>query len=97
MPNYSYLCGTCESITIHNAPYETRPTEVVCACGGEAKYTIDSPMVMRASYPDGTKRKGFAELREANKLTKEKYQTRNKETAAEITREIKKMGVKVEK
>ena len=59
-------------------------------CGGEGKKTICAPAVLQASYPDGTKRKGFQELKEAAKLESKMYELPY-EKRKEIRKEIKKI------
>jgi len=48
------------------------------------------PNVTRASFVDGTKRSGFAEMREALKLERESYKLKPSERT-EIKREIRKV------
>ena len=63
-------CGTRSIVTMlrAEATYEARWDCV--ECGGEqaVKRVPSAPMVAKASYPDGYKRKGFQELKEANHL-----------------------------
>jgi hypothetical protein len=40
-------------------------------CGGPMSKTLSAPNFTRASYVDGTKRKGFAEMKEAVKVERE--------------------------
>lgn len=95
-PNYEYICYECEAMDIQHFPLNQRPDVSHCSrCGLEVKYTISAPAFTKASYLDGTKRKGWADLREANRLSKEASVSR-KETAKEIRQEIKRMKVKVE-
>lgn len=96
MPSYDFFCDTCESLTIEQFPFRDRPEKIQCACGSLAAYQIGMPMVLKASYPDGHKRKGWSELREANKLIREAAKS-NHGTAKEIRNEIKKMKVNIEK
>lgn len=56
----------------------------------------EAPMVLEASYRDGVRRKGFAEQREAAKLTVAAA-TETKQNRKEIAAEIRKMGVKPSK
>lgn len=70
--------------------------ECVCLCTDppstwQRVYT--APTLMTASYPDGLKRKGFAELKESAKLHREAAVS-GKEKRQEIAKEIRKLGVK---
>ena len=59
-------------------------------CKGPAKRTISAPMVLKASYPDGMKRSGWAEMREQSKLetiVRSKQASKEDKTAAQ--KEIK--------
>lgn len=59
----------------------------------EWQRVFEAPMHMQASFPDGTKRKGWDQMREAAKIEKEALkQPQNKRT--EFAAEIKKLGVK---
>lgn len=70
MPNYHYFCEACSQETeAHYKLSETRPDTITCVhCQELAEYRIASPMVMNASLPDGSKRKGFQDLKEAARL-----------------------------
>lgn len=97
MAVYNFFCETCDQVFDGHFKIGTRPDKIPCpgGCGQEAEYRISAPMVMKASYPDGHKRKGWADLKAAAKLNIEAAGAK-KETAAEIKQEIKKMGVKLE-
>ena len=75
-----------------------RPEVAPCPdCGAEAQYRISMPNITgKASFLDGHKRKGWADLKEANKLVREAASSK-KDTAKEIRQEIKKLKVRVEK
>jgi hypothetical protein len=69
MATYQFHCEECGHVTDQYFRYEERPTHVPCEiCQQAAEYRIGAPLVMNASLPDGTKRKGFADLKEAAKL-----------------------------
>lgn len=70
MPTYIYNCSTCDLDTEHILSISQldsfiSPCEV---CGEPTKRVIRAPMIMKASVPDGTKREGFLELKEAARL-----------------------------
>lgn len=70
MPTYVYNCSICDLDTEHILSISqldtfTAPCEV---CGELTKRMIRAPMIMKASVPDGTKREGFLELKEAARL-----------------------------
>ncbi len=96
MPNYDFLCQECGHTTVENYPHAERPAVVPCrACGsGNAQYRIAAANVMSVALPDGTKREGFAELREASKLNLESA-TAKPDRKKEIREEIKKMRVDI--
>lgn len=98
MPNYDYVCGNCEHREELIVPYSERLSrEIPCEiCGHRLEWQFPAPTVMRASYVDGTKRKGWEDMRQANKLVKEAAVSKP-ETAREIRKEIAKRKVKVEK
>ena len=91
-PTYTYRCEQCDHVT--DGFYrlsETRPDQVPCeSCGEQAQYTLAAPLVMRASYPDGTKRKGFGDLKEASKINKMIAQTDDPEARKVLKKELKK-------
>lgn len=94
-PNYDYACETCDSVTIENFRIAERPDSITCACGGTAKFRIAAPNLMQASFPDGTRRKGWSELREASKLNKAMAVEKKADRKREMAAEIRKMGVKI--
>lgn len=97
MPTYNYRCDNCDVVHIESFPIANRPDSVGCPlCGESAHYEIAAVAFTKASYVDGHKRKGWADFKEANKLVREAAVSK-KDTAREIRKEIKKMGVKVEK
>ncbi len=56
-------------------------------CGGVCHRTISKPNVPRATYVDGTKRKGFEDLKKAAKLEVEMY-NKPPDQRAEYQKEI---------
>lgn len=93
-PTYTYRCEKCDQVTDGFFRLtETRPDELPCiVCGESATYELASPLVMRNSHPDGVKRKGWADLKEASKLNRAVAGTDNLEEKAALKREIKKTG-----
>ncbi len=96
MPTYTYKCHTCEHVTEKDFKYSERPSTLECEeCRDMAEYTISAPHVMRASFPDGHKRKGWDAVRHASKLNVARSAESNPETRKEISKEIKKLNVKI--
>lgn len=98
MPSYDYKCTTCEQKFIEVVKYDQREDKQLCPdCGtSTGVYCISAPNITRASYVDGTKRKGFSEMKEAAKLNREAAHS-GTEKRREIEKEIRRMGVKVSK
>ena len=95
MPTYTYVCEKCEHVTdsFHKLS-DPRPEQVPCEqCGDPARFRISAPMVMQVALPDGTKRKGWQDLREASKLNRQRAEASDS-TRKEMTQEIKKLGYK---
>lgn len=94
MPTYTYWCNTCEKML--DAFYtlkETRPDLINChQCNGVANYQLAAPMVLKASYLDGQRKKQWQDLREASKLNKAAAQTPNEQEKKELQNEQKKLG-----
>lgn len=63
-------CGTRSIATLlrTKATYENRWDCADCGAAASLKRVPSAPMVAKASYPDGYKRAGFQELKEANHL-----------------------------
>lgn len=65
-------------------------------CGKNVSYLIQAPMVLQASYPDGTNR--FRDEREKTKLKRARdalhYQTKKSETTIE---DLRKIGKEIDK
>lgn len=96
MPTYTFQCDECGSSTEEFYKYSERPETIQCACGGKASHTITAVgLMVKEAYLDGTKRKGFADLKEASKLNKEKARARDDSNRRELAAEIRKMGVKL--
>ena len=95
-PNYTYSCNVCGSTTEEFFKYSERPDIITCACGGVANHTITAVgLMVKEAYLDGTKRKGWTEMKEASKLNKEKAVARDDKSRKEIAAQIKKLGVKI--
>lgn len=79
MPSYPLECGECETQfePVHTIPEYDAIDEWECpGCGAavtKKNRIIMAANVTRASYVDGTKRKGFAEQREIHNLRKASY------------------------
>lgn len=87
------VCGQHEEVERPMAD-SSLPPDTGCA-PWEEPHTADwqrvyeAPMQLKASYPDGHKRKGWAEQREAVKLEKQAAVTGSRQTRAEISKEIR--------
>lgn len=93
MPTYLYKCEACPCTEEVLCKYEDRQESVHCTgCGHRAHLTMMGATVMRASYPDGHKRKGWNEIRTASKLNKQAAVESNPETKKQMVQEIKKMA-----
>lgn len=92
MPTYLYTCDNCGEYE-EVVPYAERENRTCPTCGSPVEYHIPSPMVLRASFPDGKRR--FDSLREANTLQKEAYGQKDKKNRKKIEQEIRKLGVRV--
>lgn len=87
-------CQDCNHVWDSLIQRSERDSQWPCPeCGGMGKRAVSAPMVMTASYPEGTKRKGWADLKEASKLKIESANSRD-DKKREIAKEIRKMGVK---
>lgn len=97
MPNYEFLCEPCMCVTTLNIPYSERPETVPCTfCSEPAKHMISLPAVMHVALPDGTRRRGWQDLKEAAKLNREAAISKN-DVKKDIKKEIRKLKVGVEK
>lgn len=92
MPVYEYTCPTCEIDYVEFRPYEERDTAGKCdACLGDTtRAWRTAPGQMGTALPDGVKRKGFAELKEAAKLENTAFNSRPKDRPA-IMKEVQKL------
>jgi hypothetical protein len=85
-------CEHCSSriaatVSRDNATYENRWDCPICSTENGMKRVPSAPMVAKASFPDGYKRAGFQELKEANRL-REDISGLKPEDRAKVTREI---------
>ena len=94
MFTYYYECKKCGEVIEHEwAGKLVPPTH----CDGEEMQWLGgkAPATFKASYRSGYKRPGFAEGKEAARLTQEAIKTQSgSETRREVAKEIKKMGIK---
>lgn len=93
MPTYLYICSLCSNELTMMIPFSEREDITMCdGCGHKtAELTIQAPSVMSIALPDGVKRKGWAEMREASKLNKQAGNLHG-EAKKEIVREINKIS-----
>jgi putative FmdB family regulatory protein len=94
MPMYPFQCPKCEEefdVVLSISDYDKESSWDCIQCEGvvtKDDRIICAANVTRASYVDGTKRKGFAERKEALKLKKESYNMKP-EDRKEIRKTIK--------
>lgn len=100
---YLWRCTQCDwvqEVTRPMADHAIVPNcddaeEGSCECGNNRWVRVyEVPAIMKASYPDGLKRKGWADLKESAKLEKERAVARTDAQKNEIAQEITKMGIK---
>lgn len=87
--NYEYECIVCEVFEDRQVPYLVRDEQFCTTCENPLVRQFPTPGVTRASYVDGTRRKGWAEMREASKLNREAAGSMSTDTKREIAREIR--------
>lgn len=92
--NYNFSCIPCELTEERQVPYVERDQQICHTCGESMTRHFPAPMVTQASYPDGMKRKGWAEMREASKLNKEAIVSKDPGHRKAIEKEIRN-GLKV--
>lgn len=96
MPNYSYQCTQCDSVTEEFYKYSERPDTTQCACGGVANHTITAVgLMVKEAYLDGTRRKGWADMKEASKLNKEIGKQKDDASKKQIASQIRRLGVQI--
>lgn len=93
---YRWKCTVCSQETDIERPMadSTVPPEGPCPPWEEEHASswqriYQAPMQLKESYPDGHKRKGFAELKEVEKLKQKAAVTRSTDTLKNIAKEIK--------
>lgn len=98
MPNYDFICTICYETFIINLPMDNRDSTPSpcskCSGGSLVRCYLGAPEVrtvkLSTSFIDGTKRKGFEDLKKIAKLQED--QLKHKPTSEEytqITKEIK--------
>lgn len=93
MPTYEFQCTVCDSVNVEQFRMAERPDHIECMCGGRANYLISMPnLIVKEAMLDGTRRKGFAELKEANKLNRVRDNVRDTTERKKIAEEIKRLG-----
>lgn len=73
------------------ATYENRWDCLDCHTERGVKRVPSAPMVAKASFPDGYKRAGFQELKEASKLRVESSSGLSLEDTAKVNKEINRL------
>jgi hypothetical protein len=88
---FDWLCADCyhkEEIVVDTALPEWDSPRSCSACGtGEARRCPSSPAVQKATFVDGTKRKGMEDMKEVAKLEMIKANTRP-DKRDEVSKEI---------
>ncbi len=103
MPNYNYKCKDCEHRFDLVVKYAEREDLQTCEiCFGPSERQMVMPAVMKAAYPDGHKRAGFADLKALARLSEVKANTDFRSSdAKEINKELdereKKSKIKIQK
>ncbi len=90
-PLYDFRCQGCSFNYELVVKYEDRDKEQYCEFCGETKgkrYYSKVPMVTKASYPDGYKRKGWTDVVTDAKLRETLSTTRSEDDKAIIHKEI---------
>lgn len=92
MPTYEYQCDSCKIIYTEFRSYEERDLGGQCdLCHQPLKRVFTSaPAQLNIALPDGTKRKGFTDLKEAAKLNALAMDSRPKERKL-IMEEVQKL------
>lgn len=74
--NYDYKCQECGGESVHNVSYSKRDLPHPCfKCGGlSVRFYKKMPGLTKASFVDGTKRKGWADLKATAKLEEARAQ-----------------------
>lgn len=89
---YEFQCVNCLTVINEFRKYEDRDRTAVCFFCEHAMKRIfkSAPGQMNVALPDGTKRKGFQELKEAAKLETEAMDNRPEERNR-IMKEVNKL------
>lgn len=70
-----YLCIPCSLIFDELIEHEDRTKAVPCPdCDSSAEPVQSMPVVLRRTFPDGTRREGFREAAEASRLEAESFE-----------------------
>jgi len=88
-----YGCEHCGAQTEDYLGQAPLPDTLPCTCGQLQQRRFGAPMVLKASFPDGSGR--FNHMREQRKLRREErraVRTRNKEDMRRIGEEKRKLG-----
>lgn len=64
-----YICDSCGALTTDHLAQYPLPETLLCPCGQQQRQIMGAPMVLKASYPDGSGR--LDHLREQRKLRRE--------------------------
>lgn len=91
-PMYEYQCDDCDLISTEFRSYEERDLGGQCdLCHNPLKRVFNSaPAQLNIALPDGTKRRGFSDLKEAAKLEADAMDSRPAERK-KITAEVIKL------
>jgi putative FmdB family regulatory protein len=98
MPNYDYLCETCLNEFEWVVKYSDRDKLLICPeCGTENSKRVyrQVPTALKASYPDGYKRPGWADMKATARLAEIKANARNKDDRDGANKELDERGEKI--
>lgn len=84
-------CGVVSVVVIDKADREKEHECPIPECGGTGYAVMGSPTVLKASFPDGHKRKGWSDLKTTVKLEREMAHMPS-EKRAELKREVRKIN-----
>ena len=90
---YDYRCVDCTVVEIQMVDRDSVPQLLPCPhCGGLAARQTSSSIVLRESYPDGTRRFGtLRQQRELQKVEKKARKKGDRITQAKAAQELKKL------
>lgn len=88
-----YVCDVCGAETSDHLAPAPLPAALPCPCGAEQRKVIGAPVVLKASYPEGSHR--LDHMREQRKLKREERKAvwrGDKDTMRRVAQEKKALG-----